>query len=217
MTTVTVPRGHRHHQLTRAVELLGDRGALLDLGAGSAWLAEGWAGPAVATDVFAPATPPVPWAVASTERLPFADGSFDRVALLASLGAFRDDPSLHAALAEVRRVLRVGGRAVALASVRRPIVDACAPHRIRSRWRWRSFEAAELTAAVDRAGFRIERCDRYGGWRTLATDWAVTVAAPLLRRTGREDTLVRIGEWDAAEFRTPDPAGRYVLLEAVAR
>lgn len=43
--------------------------------------------------------------------LPFADGSFDVVVNLGtSLGMFRDDPDVEAALSEARRVMRPGGR-----------------------------------------------------------------------------------------------------------
>jgi SAM-dependent methyltransferase len=48
---------------------------------------------------------------ADMRRVPFADASFDAVLNLASsLGLFLDDPPAVAALAEVRRVLRPGGR-----------------------------------------------------------------------------------------------------------
>lgn len=217
MDVIAVPRGHRHHQLRLAVDQLGNHGdRLLDVGAGDGWLAAGWNGDAVGLDVFAPDPKPVNWAVGSTDALPFADRSFTHVALLASLGAFATAGSRARALRDVRRVLRPGGHVVALASCRHRLADAIAPHRLRSRWRWQSFDADQLMSEFDAAGLDIVHSARYGGWRTVAVDWSVTVSAPLLRRRGRDDLLTRIGEWDANEFAHPSVSGRYLVLRAVA-
>ncbi len=70
---------------------------------------------------------------------------------------------------------------------------------------------------MEHAGFRIGRWERYGGWRTFMTDWAVTLAGPVLRRTRHVGALERVGEWDAGEFQQPQATGRYVLFEAVAQ
>jgi SAM-dependent methyltransferase len=210
-----VPRGHRHRQLVRAAELLeAAPGRLLDVGAGSGWLSEAWEGPGVALDVFAPSRPTVPWVVGSTERLPFASRSFDTIALLASLGAFRSHGALVGALGEVARVLRPGGTVVALASARRPALDALAPHRVRTRWRWRSFEPDQLVDAFAAAGMVVRTARRYGGVRSLAVDWAVTLGGPLLRRTGGGELLQRIGEADAADFASTAENGRYLYVVA---
>lgn len=215
MRTDVVPSGHRRHQLARAVELLGPGGGrLLDVGAGSGWLAAAWDGPVVALDVFSPSAPPAPWVVGSTDGLPFAAGAFDTVALLASLGAFATTEALTAALADVARVLRPGGTVVALASARRPVLDAVAPHRIRTGWRWRSFPVDELLGAFEAAGLAPRTIERRAGVRSLAVDWAVTVSAPVLRRAGSQDLLDRIGEADRADFARPRPSGRYLYVVA---
>jgi SAM-dependent methyltransferase len=211
----SVPPGHRRHQLAHAVDLLEPpEGRLLDLGAGSGWLSGAWPGPVVAVDVFAPSTPVAPWVVGSTASLPFAAASFDVVALLASLGAFRHHGELVAALGEVARVVRPGGRVVALASARRRVLDLLAPHRVRTGWQWRSFPPDELRAAFETVGFAVDSTERQGGVRSLAVDWAVTLGGPVLRRTGGERALERIGEADRSEFAAPSAHGRYISIRA---
>lgn len=215
MLTDAPPAGHRRHQLARAAARLEPAvGRLLDLGAGSGWLARAWPGEAIALDVFAPEQTTVPWVVASTSALPLADAAFDRVALFASLGAFAEDRELRRALGEVARVLRPGGRVVALASARRATTDALAPHRVRSGWRWRSFRPGELEAELAGVGLRVLTSDRYGGTRTLGVDWLATTAVPLLRRLGAPGAADRVGEWDAADFAAPRPDGRYLYVVA---
>jgi SAM-dependent methyltransferase len=65
---------------------------------------------AVASTLAAGAAP-IAWVQASTERLPFADGSFEVVACQLGLQYFPDRP---AALAEMARVLVPGGRLAAM-------------------------------------------------------------------------------------------------------
>ncbi len=99
---------------------------------------------------------------AGAERLPFADASFDTVVSTLVLCTVPDE---RAALAELRRVLRPGGRFLFLEHV--AAVDR--PSRLRWQRRvepiWKRFAGGcHLTRrtdeAIERAGFRIERIER---------------------------------------------------------
>jgi SAM-dependent methyltransferase len=89
---------------------------LLEIGCSTGYLTGRFAGRVdrvVGLDINLPAlraarrrSPPVPVVCSDVERLPFADGAFDAVVMLEVLEHTRCDA---AALAEVRRVLRVGG------------------------------------------------------------------------------------------------------------
>ena len=75
--------------------------------------------------------PPRPLAAADMRALPLADGSFDVVLNLAtSLGLFLEDEPALAALREVRRVLRPGGRLL-LEGMHREDVEAGFAPRVR--------------------------------------------------------------------------------------
>ena len=107
-------------RLDAAVELIGDGpGSVLDVGAGSGRLlaalaARGWTvhGVDPAPRMLERARTRVPHAarlaVARAEGLPFADGTFDAVAIIGVL----EYTAVGSALEELARVLRSGGRAV---------------------------------------------------------------------------------------------------------
>jgi SAM-dependent methyltransferase len=101
----------------------------------------------------------------SAQTLPFRDAAFGTVTSSSSLHYWAD---AQAGLAEIARVLRPGGTLV--------LTDWCADHpairlierwlRLRGRAPTRAYRAAELAAALRRAGFGDVRVERYRvGWR----------------------------------------------------
>jgi ubiquinone/menaquinone biosynthesis C-methylase UbiE len=104
---------------------------------------------------------PVELAGAAAESLPFADGSFDAVVFVCTLCTVADPDR---APAEVRRVVRPGGRLVVLEHVRGEgrlarwqdlvtplwsrLMAGCHPNR-------------DTPAAIERAGFAFERFERF--------------------------------------------------------
>jgi ubiquinone/menaquinone biosynthesis C-methylase UbiE len=109
---------------------------------------------------------------ADAGRLPLVDGSFD-TAVSASTLHYWDDAA--AGLAEIRRVLRPGGRLLLLDWLRDPL-----PMRALNAWMRitrvqyrRMYSRAELRDALDVAGFRVEaeaRGTAGGAWRLIAFD-----------------------------------------------
>jgi SAM-dependent methyltransferase len=100
---------------------------VLDLGCGSAPMAPLRPGPWVGIDLSAAELERArrrgagPLAVADATALPFVSGAFD--AVVCSMGLMVIQP-LDAALAEIARVLRPGGRVVALLPARKPLQPA---------------------------------------------------------------------------------------------
>jgi len=92
------------------------------------------------------------------ESLPFPDASFDHVTCISAMLYFED---VNAALAEMRRVLKPGGR-LYLRTVNR--------NNMSRRWLRENidpaanvyFDAAELSEFLERGGFRVERIFTYG-------------------------------------------------------
>ena len=103
--------------------------------------------------------------------LPFRDASFDAACCFAALHLF---PDPFAALDEMRRVLRPGGRIALMASVRRQLTVRPLKPVLERASGIRMFEAEELVEALDRRGFtgihrRISGMVQFVGGR-LATD-----------------------------------------------
>jgi ubiquinone/menaquinone biosynthesis C-methylase UbiE len=82
--------------------------------------------------------------------LPFADGSFDGVCCFAALHLFAEP---FAALDEMTRVLRPGGRIALMASVRRQLTLPPLKPLIELTSGMRLFESGELTGALSERGF----------------------------------------------------------------
>ena len=125
-----------------------------------------------------PCRVPATWIAADAARVPLRDSSFD-IAVSASVLHYWAD--VDAALAEIRRVLRPGGRLLLLDWVRDPL-----PMRLLNLWmritrvRYRRmYSHAELRAALARAGFHVRtevRGSAGGLWRLIAFE-AVAVGA----------------------------------------
>ena len=98
----------------------------------------------------------------SVETLPWPDGAFDIVASRYSAHHWRD---VGKGLREARRVLKPGGLAI--------FADVCAPEDplldtwlhglelLRDPSHVRNYSLAQWRAAVEAAGFRLTRCERY--------------------------------------------------------
>jgi len=87
---------------------------------------------------------------ADATGLPFADGGFDGVCCFAALHLFADP---HAALDEMTRVLRPGGRIALMASVRRQLTLPPLVPLIEKTSGMRLFESADLTDALAERGY----------------------------------------------------------------
>ena len=98
--------------------------------------------------------------VADATSLPFEDDSFDAVF---DFGIIHHVPNWRAALDEVHRVLRPGGRLYAEevleAFILNPVWRRLLAHPIEDR-----FDRAGFARAVDRAGLRLATTDQLGTW-----------------------------------------------------
>lgn len=108
---------HRYWK-RRVVALTGDAGRVLDVCCGTGDIAQRFAGRVVGVDFTAEMlqvarvrSARIPWVQADALRLPFADESFDAVTVGYGLRNLAD---VSAGLREMHRVLRPGGRLVAL-------------------------------------------------------------------------------------------------------
>ena len=92
---------------------------------------------------------------ADATALPFRDGCFDGACCFAALHLFSEP---FAALDEMRRVLRPGGRIAIMTSVRRRFVPSPLKPLVERASGMRVFEADEITGALTERGFdRIEQ------------------------------------------------------------
>jgi ubiquinone/menaquinone biosynthesis C-methylase UbiE len=87
---------------------------------------------------------------ADATALPFRDGSFDAACCFAALHLFADP---FAALDEMRRVLREGGRIAIMTSVRRQLTLRPLKPLVERASGMRMFEADEITGALRERGF----------------------------------------------------------------
>lgn len=111
---------------------------------------------------------------ADATALPFADGSFDGVCCFAALHLFADP---FAALDEMTRVLRPGGRVALMASVRRQLTLPPLKPLIELTSGMRLFESGELTSALSERGFaevhqRLAGMVQFVGGRLAADEGA---------------------------------------------
>jgi SAM-dependent methyltransferase len=103
--------------------------------------------------------PRVEVVAAGAEALPFADGSFD---VAVSTLVLCTVPDLDASLAEVRRVLRPGGRLLFCEHVRGDGRLGAWQDRALPVWRWVArgcHPNRDAEAAIRRAGFTVERAE----------------------------------------------------------
>jgi ubiquinone/menaquinone biosynthesis C-methylase UbiE len=104
---------------------------------------------------------PVEVSGADAHRLPFAEDSFDTVV---STLVFCTIPDPNAALAEIRRVLRLEGRILFLEHVRGEETVARWQDRIAPLWSWLlagCHPNRNSVATIESAGFRIEKLERF--------------------------------------------------------
>jgi SAM-dependent methyltransferase len=164
-----------------ALESIGGRPRTLDVGAGTGGVLAGlstrgdvWGVELNESGARYVAGRGLPVVRARLPNLPFADASFD---LAVSLDVFEHIDNDVAAMADVRRVLRPGGRLIAT-------VPAL-------RWLWsehdealhhfRRYHKADFASALQRAGFQIRRLSYYNA-TLLAPIAAARLAGNALRR-----------------------------------
>jgi ubiquinone/menaquinone biosynthesis C-methylase UbiE len=112
--------------------------------------------------------------VADVQRMPFGTSSFD---VVVSTSSFHYWPSPSAGLAEVRRILRPGGRLV--------ITDWCSDYlacrlydlllRLVDRAHRRAYSSRECIQLLSGSGYRLEKLDRY----RITRLWGLMTAAAI--------------------------------------
>jgi SAM-dependent methyltransferase len=125
---------------------------------------------------------------ASAERLPFLDETFTHAAMTAVLG-FLPDPV--AALAEIRRVLRPGGRLIVLGSDPEDRGTMAAPEPMASRLRF--YDGEELKALGREAGFEAVQVERRSLERFAREAGVPEEALPLFAGEGPRFLFARKG------------------------
>jgi len=145
----------------RAALLAEVHGAVLEIGAGTGLNRRHYAADAEVTfaepDPYMARRIPAPVVPAPAEELPFADGSFDVVVSTLVLCGVDD---VGRSLAEVRRVLRPGGRLVFLEHVRAPDGSRLARAQDRLNPVWRAVAGCDCNrdtlASLEAAGFVVD-------------------------------------------------------------
>lgn len=97
----------------------------------------------------------VPYVVTSGPSLPFADGVFDAVL---NCGVLEHVENERAALAELRRVLRPGGRLFTYHLPNRHAYTEWLGRRLGGFYHDRTYTRREASLLFERAGFRVEAC-----------------------------------------------------------
>jgi SAM-dependent methyltransferase len=187
-----------HYAVIRAcLKLLPHARTVLDLGSGNGWLARRLAGAHQVTAVDVDATdtglraldePRVRRLQAELEALPVAAGSFDVVIAAASLHYAAD---LHAALAEIARVLRPGGALILADS---PLyADSVERHRAWQRTQRYYAEAGTPELAGRYRGMTRTELDGCGLFRFVTLSPGFASWRALVRRDGGARLPVLLG------------------------
>ena len=137
--------GNFSREFARAV---GDRGLVLGIDASRTMLARGIA------DLEEPALGNLALIRGNATELPFRDGCFDGVCCFAALHLFADP---FAALDEMRRVLKPGGRIAVMTSVRRRLTLPPLKPLFERTSGMRIFESDEIVHALQERGFQNVR------------------------------------------------------------
>ncbi len=135
------------------------------------------------------------------EQLPFADASFDLVATRFSAHHWSD---VGAAMAEVRRVLKPGGKLVVIDVVasENPLLDTLLQtvEVLRDASHIRDYRVSEWQAMLQEAGFAPARCECWTLTMEFAT-WIARMKTPPVRTDAIRDVLARAADEARAYFK----------------
>ncbi len=130
------------------------------------------------------------FSVAAAENLPFERACFDQVVTRLSFHHF---PDIARVLAELRRVMRTGGRLIVADVVSSEVEEEARLHnaleRLRDPTHVRMLSSTELVKLIERAGFSVEDTETWAQQRAF-TEWAAIIADE--RRTGPLEHVMRV-------------------------